>query len=292
MIIACPACATRYVVPDNAIGVEGRTVRCAKCKHSWYQDGPELQVPRAKSRPVAVPPPPPPPESAPAEAASETAASNVSAPDIAANKKSAVITDPSVEDTHDSEPDFSEGDFGSDDPAEHDTASRSEYDEHAFAGDAEDESQFGYEPPFKPRRNIVKYWTWAAGAFAALAIAAIFALNTFGLPSWVPLERPLFATAQTDLEIQFPVDEQERRTLPDGTEYFGAKIIISNTSRDTRTLPPLLIVLRDGQERRVFDWEVIPSQAELAPGETITINEATTEIPRSAVYADIGWAPN
>lgn len=39
MIIACPACETRYVVPDSAIGVDGRTVRCAKCKHSWFQDG-------------------------------------------------------------------------------------------------------------------------------------------------------------------------------------------------------------------------------------------------------------
>ena len=43
MIIACPACATRYVVPDSAIGIDGRTVRCAKCKHSWFQDGPDVE---------------------------------------------------------------------------------------------------------------------------------------------------------------------------------------------------------------------------------------------------------
>ena len=55
MIIACPACATRYVVPDSAIGVDGRTVRCAKCRHSWFQDGPVLE------RPAPSPPPPPPP---------------------------------------------------------------------------------------------------------------------------------------------------------------------------------------------------------------------------------------
>ena len=50
-------------------------------------------------------------------------------------------------------------------------------------------------------------------------------------------------------------------------------------------------LLRDGRERIVFSWEVTPPQASLAPGESMTINEAMTDVPRSAVFADIGWAP-
>lgn len=44
MILECPQCRTRYLVPDTAIGSDGRTVRCASCKHSWFQPSKALDL--------------------------------------------------------------------------------------------------------------------------------------------------------------------------------------------------------------------------------------------------------
>ena len=40
MLIACPNCTTSYTVDQAAIGAAGRTVRCARCKTTWFAGGP------------------------------------------------------------------------------------------------------------------------------------------------------------------------------------------------------------------------------------------------------------
>lgn len=63
MIITCPACTTRYLVPDNAVGPAGRQVRCASCKHSWFVSAQGTDA--APPVPTAPAPTPPPPAPAP-----------------------------------------------------------------------------------------------------------------------------------------------------------------------------------------------------------------------------------
>jgi hypothetical protein len=159
-------------------------------------------------------------------------------------------------------------------------------------GDVDDTSQFGHEPPFRPRRNPLKMWTYAGIVFAAVVAALIVAVAHWGLPAWIPINRPTFAAAQVDLQLDFPAAQQERRQLPDGTEYFGASGTITNIGSVARNVPPILIVLRDAQDRIVYSWEVYPPKRTLAPGESETVNQAVTDVPRSAKVAEIGWKPS
>ena len=312
MIIACPACATRYVVPDSSIGVDGRTVRCAKCRHSWFQDGPELAVPLtptafapAQAEPAAPAQTAPPvvepvapvaePEPSVAEADADEAAPSAPEPEVTDwdqqeparwSEPAEVVSAPTAEPEPAPEPPIS---FAEDElpPPPPGAAPLSADEPEADDG----YSRFAHEPLFRPRRNPARMWTIAAMLFAVVALGAVGATAWFGLPSWVPFAHPMFAEEQPGLKLDFPAKMQGQRPLSDQTWFFEANGTVTNVSQSARSVPTILAVLKDARGRIVFNAELHSPKRVLAPGETVSINEALVSVPKAAVRAEYGWKP-
>lgn len=302
MIIACPACGTKYVVPDDALGMEGRTVRCAKCKHSWFQDGPAMDLPPPLAADTDLPdmdeeeqssvvpaPATPRPEPAGEAPPREPARERRPAPPPVVPEATPEINardTPSLPDAAVTPPPF----YRASDKA----AASPQSNRGGAANRREEEpehSSFDYGPPFRPRRNRLRLLTVAAASFAALAFLAILVMQVWGLPSWLPGSQPLFAAEEPDLAMSFPEDRQQTRTLPTGGEFLAISGTIANTGRETRSVPPVLLVLRDERNRVVYSQEIAPPRPILAPGERAEVTEAIADIPQSAVAAEFGWAP-
>ena len=213
MILECSECHTRYLVPDSAIGPEGRTVRCANCRHSWFQ------------RPA--------PSTEEADGANEASA-----------EPAPVAPEPAPQPA--AEPD---GDYDA----------------------------FGYEPPFRPRRNPARRWTMLAVG-AGVAMLGISALIVYSdMPSLLGQIGLNFAPAETPLTIaRRPI---ERRDLPDGTEMFAVSGQVVNPTDARQPVPDVRADLRDAQGRLVYSWTIRPEKMELPPHGSVDFNSAKINVP-------------
>jgi predicted Zn finger-like uncharacterized protein len=315
MILECPECTTRYMVPDRAIGPEGRTVRCAKCRHSWHQpplddlDAEDVGLEGEEQDDLAVAVRAPAFAGRDADEADEAetrtfdarlaaavaaASADVAPAPVLAPPASAPPLQPRIV-----PPPPVPVPAAVAEPAPLPAFNpENRFDRVAPPRLSRDEERAPVvspppvpdETPVRGRRSPARRWTLVAVATCVLLLlgtAAILLSSGPGLAARLGI--PLGA-AETPLVIKDnPI---ERRELENGSELFAVSGRVSNPSGQRQRVPDIMVALKDAQGNRgrtVFSWTITPQQRTLAPGGAVEFNSAKLDVPPNSKWLEFSF---
>lgn len=323
MILTCPSCGTRYVVKDGAIPPEGRTVRCAQCKHSWHQDPDPAGEPMEEEEPIQHVPEQGHDELGEHPAAPDGVEGHPVAP-VADGTDEADLDRPMVEEVSDSPP---EPVHESDPPtgemvpapepepswdtapelqawnAASEAATPAPYPEEVVPVDAPVEAPVertshplraarnDYEDSYSPFADQEEpeepRRRWMLILLAGLLLVAAIAAAIWFLAPAEFKDRLGLARAEGETPLLVQVRQHSRQELASGNQLLEVSGTVINPTDEPQAVPPLNAQLRSLEQQVVYKWTIPPPAPRLAPGASASFNSANLNIPVTAACLEV-----
>jgi len=298
MMIICPNCATAYQVEPSSLGAAGRSVRCARCKKTWFAANPQAALAIARSHRedlaalAAATSVADPTESQLPMPAPDAAFPVLEAPAAAVAPAAATEAPPPVQPAP--EPDHN--DSGPAPVAEPTEAAQPVIDHvppppaeaHpplAAATIPEDiESVAARRLRRQPRRKSAIGAGWSTAILALIAINAGLAMWRADIVRLVPQIASLYAAIGLPVNLRGVVFSEiaTRLETQDGVQFLVVEGDIKSNSVRLAEVPRLRFAVRNAAGQEIYSWTALPSRNVLAPGTTMPFRSRLASPPPEA----------
>jgi len=300
MLIVCPSCATSYMIDPASVGANGRAVRCARCRSTWFVNpGKSAGTPNVSAfvsgviaeaeaeassgkidsppaeEPASLAPEPPadePPSLAPeAGAAFEPPAAEPSfddaAPPVFAHD---TAEPPTITDAPPLVP-----------PDAHDGGDAADVTEHDERADYAARRARMRAKRQKDRRNA----RWVALVLLLLGVNIAIVAGRHQIVRYLPQTASLFASIGLPVNLrnlEFDGIKISKETQ-DGVSILIIEGKIVNTVGSATDVPRLRFAARNASGQEVYTWSMQPARSILGPGDSLPFTSRLAAPPADAV---------
>jgi predicted Zn finger-like uncharacterized protein len=297
MLIVCPNCATSYMVDPSSLGSGGRTVRCARCKKTWFA-GWEKQAPDAKAfvdgaiaeaeaqlspAPAESPSPPTMPPAANIPATADDSGAETAEPEAPhAEAETAEQPPAEGEPSHMNEP-FAVEDAPSLVPPIEDAPPPEGEGEETDSEDVE--SYAARRQRLHTRRKQARRSSrWTAVVLVLFAVNVALIGGRSEVVRYLPQTASLFAAIGLPVNLRHLSFENVKisKEMQNGVSILLVQGTIVSTADRPVAVPRLRFAARDAAGQELYTWTALPSRSILGPGEKLEFHSRLASPPTNA----------